>query len=553
MNFSKKQQNKIILTVLSIVFFVGSAIFLYQAIWLPAVVDSRQFIFNWPDEMSNNFFANHFAETGSFRYTQNENALFDNVIHPRSSNVLPNGDLVPVGFLGFVWLVGILAKIFWTHSFLLFLLVPFLAVMTVWFFYGFCKNIFGEKIAFGSAVLLFFFAPFLYFANFAMLPNLIFLFFLIFTFYGITKVANSNFIWPALTGLGLGMTLFVRPADVSFLLILLPLFYYYFGKDWRASQIYWLAIFFLIPILQMLFLNDQTYGQIFDFGYMKFNSSANLTDRLPAEIVLTKNNQFLNYLQLIFFPFGFHPRLAWHNFWQYSVQLLWPLFIFATAGFFYQRKYFDKKNIFFVLLAVVSGAWLHLFYGSWDFVDPIVKTNNLLSISYVRYFLPSTILLLPFVVMFLVKISEKKHLRVFKDILLGIIFLSIIAFNLRMVYFSPNDGLLAVKNRLREYAEIRSELTRAAVIGSLIIIDNADKMIWPEFNVVPFNNDYNIFEKLANGMNDFSFPIYYLTYRTEGEIAKINENLRKKNLPEWFFDKKLGHEYMLWKLQKVHK
>ena len=51
-----------------------------------------------------------------------------------------------------------------------------------------------------------------------------------------------------------------------------------------------------------------------------------------AETEITSENKIISYLKLAFVPFGFHPRLAITNFWNYGLKLFWNLFISAILG-----------------------------------------------------------------------------------------------------------------------------------------------------------------------------------------------------------------------------
>jgi len=525
---------------------IFSSFFIFS-IFLPAFhVDSKSYVFNWPDEMSNSFFVRQFMENSSFKYPEALNSQYENAIHPRSSNVLTSGEIVPVGFLGFLILLGLLAKFF--GFFVAYLATPIFAALTIFVFFALIKIIFDKRVAVISAVLLCFFAPFLYFSQFVMLPNIAFLFFFVCGLFCLLKMVEESNLWSIGAGLSLSTALIIRPTETALFILLAILYLLFWGARISPQKIYLLAVVFILPINLMFFYNFKTYGDILSFGYMKTGVDG-LAAKMPAEIVLNSNKNVLNYLALLFAPFGFHPRLAWSNMWQYTIELLWPIIILAICGFFNLKKFLHRHIVFYLLFSAIVFIWLHLFYGSWAFVDPIVKNNNFISISYVRYFLPATIWLLPLTAVFILKIYDCKKIKIFSRIIAIFLFGVLIIQNGYLVYFSKNDGLLAVQRRLIEYREIKDKSLFLIPKDDVVIIDNADKMIWPERKVIPFNDDFGVFQKISLKNTT---KVYYLTYNGPEKIAEINRIIADKYDFLFNFTQEMPFGYSLWQLTLIN-
>ena len=106
---------------------------------------------------------------------------------------------------------------------------------------------------------------------------------------------------------------------------------------------------------------------------------------------------------MIFIPFGFHPRLILNNFSKYFYQLIWPYIIIAGFSFIFliiklkvtKNKEFKRRWKYYLLSLLIIFPIILIYYGSWDIADLLVKKLNIISISYVRYFIPLFILILP--------------------------------------------------------------------------------------------------------------------------------------------------------------
>ena len=103
-----------------LIIFVGFIFFfIYNACYFslrPSVNNSDMWIFNTPDETANYFFIQKFAEnnssTGGLKILEPLNNASPQwqLVHPRSITAL-DGNLTPGGFLGFIIILGTLAKI----------------------------------------------------------------------------------------------------------------------------------------------------------------------------------------------------------------------------------------------------------------------------------------------------------------------------------------------------------------------------------------------------------------------------------------------------------
>lgn len=127
--------------------------------------------FNSPDETANNFFIEKFARSEELYYKEPLNLIGNNLIHPRSMNVV--GDrVVPGSFLGIIFVYGWIARILgeWVIPWL----TPIFAVFGVIFFWLFTARIFGRPVGLISALLMSTLAPWWYFASRGMYHNVLF-------------------------------------------------------------------------------------------------------------------------------------------------------------------------------------------------------------------------------------------------------------------------------------------------------------------------------------------------------------------------------------------
>lgn len=492
---TKARQYNLILIFLCLVFFLVYSYTIWL-VWLPNWLEFKHLIFNWPDANANYFFAQLFAQQGSFTFFEPLNQIAGNILHTRSINVL-QASLVPMTFLPSLVIFGFFIKLLGSLGVLF--LTPSLASLTVYFIYRLSLNIFKDlDLSFIIALLLGTLAPWLYFSNVVMLPNILFIFLLV---TGWLCLANyikkiKNIYW-LLSNLFLGLAILVRPTEIVWVSLLI-LFVWYLNRRYLKYQqlISGLFIFLTLGYL-FLYLNKITYGSYFSLGYFNFNEGFN---------ELGQTNSSSNTLRLLIAPFGFNLILILKNFYQYFFNIIIVQFILALASLIllFSRRKMDKVWKNYLIFTPIIFLLILLYYGSWQLADPLVLELNRISISYVRYFLPLYLWILPLTAWGLIRIFKKK-LRVISYILI----LLMIVISIRISFYSPNDGLIQNKTVLENYYTQFIKVKQIAVPGSVIISERSDKVFFPYYRVIMPQGDLELWSRVVNLIDQVD--VYYYT------------------------------------------
>lgn len=487
-------------------------------VWLPAWHQFGHLIFNWPDANANYFFSNLFATSNHLSQFEPLNILTDNLLHTRSINVW-QGNLVPMTFLTPLIIFGLVAKIFGTTGILL--LTPVLATISIFLFYKIIFQLFSSQtLAFVSAFLLAFLAPWLFFANVVMLPNILFIFCLLASLYFFLCFFELKYF--ILSSIFFSLTLMIRPNECIWLAVLF-LFLYFYQKNKITLQKISIFVFInLVFILAILFLNKYIYGNIFNFGYLNLQSNTLSTEFSNSELNIFK------IFKLLILPFGFQAKVFFSNIYHYLFLLIWPYYILVFISLWSLRKKILDISSFwskYLLFCFVISLLIVLYYANWDLADDLVKTYNTISISYVRYFLPIYILLIPFVAQGILFLAGKKKWRHF--IITFLVFLLSI-FSLQLAFLSPNDGLLKNKENITTYYQYFTQVKNIVSENAVIITDRSDKIFFPSFSVVVPQGDLPLWPRIASLLAERE--VFYFTDQSDLKLAEINEQASAENL-----------------------
>ncbi len=497
------------------IFLGGIALFFLAVyLWFPF---STPKIFNSPDETANYFFISRYAENGSFFASEPLNYFVSGALHPRS--ISWNGyALVPQGFIGLPLFYGWLAKIFGMAALKFF--TPFLAIFGALAFYGIIKKIFGARVAAISYILLLIFPAFWYYASRFLYPNV--------PFVAVLLVAA----WAAMNGalhrggrnryliifsVGFAAALAIRPVEALWVLPLAGLCFYFYRENFSWHKLFYSALiasFLAIPILAN---NLFFYGNIFGSGYT-------LEAAVDAGAVQSAAPAVCRICAIS--PYGLHWRAIARNINLIFVKYLWWFFASAFLGFLI--AFFAKKrkevDLYFAVAALLS-AWLVIYYGSGVFTD---NPNGAVTLgdSHFRYWLPVFIVTIP-----LVGVAAERtilRLRPFYKIIFGGAGLFLVsAFSIYAAVFSLDDGLLAVKNNLKNSFEVKTAVMNITGADDIIIAGRQDKIFFPERRVIYAQNisDPRLFFNLKKLENE-NFYIYAIgptseEFYTMGNIARI--------------------------------
>lgn len=514
-------------------------LFFISTLWL---VVGQPVVFNSPDENANYFFALSFAQTGQMSVVETDNLSLGGRLHPRSTIVIGE-KILPKSFLGFTALAGSAALIF--GKFAPLLLTPILAVLAVLAWRAIVNQLFdNHRLADWSAFLLMIHPAFWYYSARTMMHNVAFLALLVISFWllicqPVQKLCSryqSNFFdklrnldW-AIGGMMFTLAVAVRTSEVLWLSLLLLFLLWCARKIVSRSQIGLFILGGLIVALPFGYLNQVHYGHFWDFGYTvaSTNPEINLAIEVPDEqidqVVASENPGLTRYL----LPFGFHEMNIWHNVWNYGLKLYPWMGILALVGFIFAFVNRDRRWRTLAFAAAGVAVWLGIVYGSWWFADNPDPNVISLGNSHVRYWLPVFCLLTPMLA--LVILSGLKQIRsVFmRNIISVIIAMVMTGLSLNLVFFGI-DGLQSTRVSLAQFAQKRTEVIAATEPEAIVIVDHADKYLFPERRVVvPLRSQvtYGLLPALEQ-----TAPLYYfgltlppedLVFLNSGTLAELS-------------------------------
>ncbi|MBU1131432.1 glycosyltransferase family 39 protein [Patescibacteria group bacterium] len=490
-------------------FFVYSFLAIYQ---LPKNINDN-LIFNSPDETANYYFAYTFAKQSELQFKDSANQIADDLAAPRSMRVI-NNNTVPATFIGFPLIAGTLAKIF-TLKVIPFVLIIF-ACLAIFFFYLLIKEIFNKQIAFISALLLLIAPAWWYYATKSLMPNVLFVALLIISMYLFIKAIKSAKIpFYLLFGFFIGLALMVRTSEITWLLPLFIILLVIYRKKINWANLALSFIVCLLSFAPVFYFNFQNYQSIFSFGYA-------VDLELQGKDIIT---QSLNIFEKIFLPFGFQPRTALINFYNYTLKMfpVWSIISllgFLIAGFFILLKK-DKKRILYLALFLLISGYLVIYYGSWSFHDNPDPQAITIGNSYVRYWLPVYVFILPLIGYSLFKFLKKSKLAV--TFVTAVLFIVLGYFSFQQVYFGQDEGIYLVYNNLKSYEQIQSQVSAKIEDNAIIVADIMDKVFFPRRSVIfRLNKDYDyqrVYQLIAAG-----YPVYYFYFtRHDALLAEFNE------------------------------
>jgi len=515
---------KIGLGVTMAVFFVLYASFFFLHGLRPAQERDGHLIFNWPDEMANSAFVVEFVDNGEFSLAEELNGAVGNIVHPRSTNVRDDGAIVPAAFLGFTIAYGLLAKLIGLVA--INFLTPLWGVLAALALFGLVKNIFGTRAGLISFVLCLTLGTLYYYSSLVMLPNVFFVFCALAAFYFLSNCGKESKNHQLLfVGFFLALAAVTRPMEAVWLALPLLVCAFVYRDGFAPAKLMLILLGAILPVGLFLYYNFQTYGAIFASGYLQSGSSTVLGG-LPSEVGIGGDmSAWRQFLQLMFAPFGFYERTIWSNVYNFLIKLLWPyLALFVVGMVCWLTDFFRKKSTKAQLVFVVSGllisAFLIIYYGSWKFTDALVAGSNTISHSFARYWLPIHLFFIPLIA-YAIDFAWRRDWRApFKYAAAAVVVACLAVYSFHLAYQTPDDGLLAQKNVMRSYYDRYDAVKKLIAPDSIIIFDRTDKLFWPEYRLVDFNYNYQIFPQLKKVIN--KYPIYYLSYLPNELIDKIN-------------------------------
>jgi len=490
------------LTVLLAVFF-GGVLFLYPS--------QGQYLS--PDETANAYFAEHFAATGSLAVADARLAGLGDAVFPRSL-IAYHDQWLPGSFIGLPVIFGALSRLIGHWSIPLW--TPLLAILAMLTYRALLSRIFSPALGRVSFYLLLFLPAWWYYAARPLMHNVAFVSFLVLAaYFFVCRPGEKHWplwrSWPLnyfLSGSALGLALFFRLAEAPWIALALfgLLLYFRHALSWRALSAAVLG--FVWPLALLLYFNAQTYGSPWLTGYtlpLNLHSAATAVST-PESLGLWNRVQDL---AAPLFPFGLHPRNILRHLTNYGLFLMWWLSLPAVFGFLYFHPFrsgVKKPERAYWWLSFGVSVWLIVLYGSWAFHDNPDPLAVSLANSYARYWLPVYLLLLPYAGRLWLALRARFHpfsqwpAGIFASLLLC-------ALSFWQTVFFPGDGLLPARENLLAAAALRTDLLAATPEDAVIVVDRADKILFPARLVrQPLRSDatYALLPTLAAAR-----PLYY--------------------------------------------
>lgn len=488
-----------------------------------------------PDENANRFFAAMFADSGTLWAVEPLNFIAPGMVHPRSIRVVDDL-LVPGGFLGLPVLYGGIASV--AGKAVLPYLTPIFAILAVMVWGLLVARFFGSRIGVAAAALLAFQPIWWYETARTLQPNVLFASLTIFAafFLFASPFARAHaqgkgsrlfkHADAALSGALLALALAVRMSEAYWfaLAALIIAACMRFRLSWKRLAIF--AATGALMLAPFLLLNQTIYGSPLATGY------GSAVDVPVAELPHGKGAALIGPLQPVLFPLGFAPREATGHFAGFGIGITWwwsMLVACALAALALEawrvRKAGAKiapETLIFGAVALSVSVWLILFYGSWTIRDNPDPNAVTIGSSYLRYWLPIYVFSTVPVAWLAVRASSTLGRRAGTAALAGFLALAACAGAVE-TFWSPQEGLAAVRASLIESDIKKKEIVAATPGHALIVVDRADKYLFPERRVMLRLRSEATYA--AIGLLEHAVPIYYfgITF-PEADLTWLRED-----------------------------
>ena len=564
-NKLKKYWRGIVVGILAIVFFIGTAGYNY--------FNHQDNFVKWasPDETANYIITKLYSQTGEMTIFEKYNLYAQDIIRPRSFRS-DFGNLKPVSFLGIILIYGKIASM--TSYKILPFLTPFFASLGIIFFYLLIKHFFNKRNALMSCFLLAVFPPFIYYSIRSMFHNVLFISLLIAGFYFtaliITDKRKRGWIYSAISGLLIGLAIITRSSELLWLLPVLIIIWLFNIKKFGITKLIIFLCFLFSALLPAMYWNQILYNSPINSGYPDMNQSIiNIAsagnDLIKTAIIGNIDNykELFKKIKNNIFYFGFHPRqslnMMRHYFMNMFYYLFWPailgLFLFIQQIHKWKRKHWMYIIAYFILFII-----LLFYYGSWELHDNPDINSFTIGNSYTRYWLPIYLCALPFASLFIIRFTKalfngntetappqfaaanwggtvsvftkyfKWPEKIFFINCARVLIVGIIYFiSLTYVLYGSEEGLVYAGLNHEQSKNEADKILNLTERNSVIITRYHDKLLFPErMVIVGLFNDINmnlIYSKLTNYL-----PVYYYNFSLPAKDMKYLNNKRLKEV-----------------------
>ncbi|MDP3985655.1 MAG: hypothetical protein Q8P82_02720, partial [bacterium] len=307
--------------------------------------------------------------------------------------------------------------------------------------------------------------------------------------YALKKIISRLDWWCG--GLLCGAALWVRTAELPWMAIAILVLFIVFRKTVKWPQVIAGGIGIIMMVIPMGLVNQSVYGSPWWSGYTFPSGSVPLVSETVDPTVSQSPSlpvfQSLANIPRLLLPFGIHPRTALTHFanfyvwlpWWMSLVLLGSVLVFAWNLI---RRRCTREELACMGLFLGVTGWLVLVYGSWvvrDNPDPNAVT---IGNSYLRYWLPSFVLATAVAGMAARMVAQRLR-RIHVWIAVGGLVLLVSASGW-LVFSSSDDSINAMIRTLDRYAVVKTEVLRETPKQSVVVVDRADKIFFPDRKVM---------------------------------------------------------------------
>lgn len=461
--------------------------------------------FNSPDETANYFFARRIADHVPLA----ARAVADDdvgIIHPRSM-LVHAGNLVPATFVGLPVWYGLAGRL--AGPAVVAYVTPLLAALAGLAFYYLVREFFGGRVAWWSALALPLLPPWWYYSSRGLFHNVPFVALALLGGWGIIAARrHSRKIVAFIAGAAFGGAVAVRPVEAVWLLPVVALTLWLERRQLRRV---WLvlglgAVAALVPVLTQQAL---TYGQPLATGY-----------RLPPVIGGPAVGV------AAFSPFGFHPRRAMVNGFRFTFglfpALVWP----AVLGLALQLRQWRRLSVAsrWALVATAGiAAWLVPYYGSAQLADNLDPRAVTLAAAYARYWLPLSVLLLPYAVVGASWIAGRLHGGWARRVAMVAALAGFAVWSVQLTVREPLDGLGAVARAVQSGYRKRVAVDRLVPLDAVVVAERSDKIFFPVLPVIATLRDAQVQQAIPALLG--RRPVFWYTFMDDAAIASLQPRL----------------------------
>jgi hypothetical protein len=391
-----------------------------------------------PDEAANRLFITHLAETSQYRIDTGVSADALTFLHPRS--IAAQGSYLASGsFLGLVQAGALVYQLFGAGAERM--LTPLLSLVGLVAMYFVFRRFWSRLWSLLGVVLMAFHPAFFEFATLPYLHNGAAVAGLMVAGWALLRLLERPTMWTAvLSGSTLGVALYFRPVEALWVVPAVTIVLVA-RKLWVALLI--VGTMTIVMQLPWLLANQLVYGSFLSSGY---TPSGVFVDGEGAAAIAQP-------AKILFTPPG--GAWTWHwmsSAWWYFVLFLpsWSFMGTIALARYFKRKYVTWSKALKLSTLCLIGLFPLVYYGTWNLYPTTPASVNGALASYVRYWVPLYLMMVPGVIIVLRLLSRRWLVALGVVVMLGTQALTI--------WSHPVAGLSARRTANAKYQVIRDRV-----------------------------------------------------------------------------------------------